>query len=78
MTPWLCAYWPVSRVARAGQHRGYDEKARVKVVPCAPILRLTAVSTRMSDMVWSSVRNRITFGFASMLEADGVGLAGLL
>ena len=34
-TPWLWAYWPVMKVARAGQQRGNESIASANVVPCA-------------------------------------------
>ena len=33
MTPWLWAYWPVMKVARAGQQSGNESTASAKVVP---------------------------------------------
>ena len=36
VTPWLCGYWPVTRLARAGQHSGMGTMALPKEVPrCA-------------------------------------------
>ncbi len=33
LTPWLWAYWPVMKVARAGQQSGKESIALAKVVP---------------------------------------------
>ena len=33
-TPWLWAYWPVMKVARAGQQSGNESTASANVVPC--------------------------------------------
>ncbi len=50
MTPWLCGYCPVSRLARAGQHSGIGTMALAKVAPRAVMSSRTAGNA----LIWSA------------------------
>ena len=61
---WLCACWPVWTVIREGQQSGKETYALSNVAPEPPTSSWVRGSASMSRTVWSSVTNRITFGFA--------------
>ena len=61
-TRWLCAYWPVRKVARDGQQSGKLAKLFEKVAPWSPIrLSVRGMASIAAD-VWSSVITTTTFG----------------
>jgi len=62
LTPWLWLYWPVSSVARDGQHNGNVTNAFENVVPWSARRRCTWGITRIDSSVWSSVRITTMFG----------------
>ena len=61
-TPWLCAYWPVRKVARDGQQSENEAKLLSNDVPWATSSRLTFFMTRIDSTVWSSVMITTMFG----------------
>ncbi len=63
-TPWLCAYWPVRKVARDGQQSDMLTKLFSNVAPWLPISELTLPITRIDSTVWSSVSITTMFGRA--------------
>ena len=62
ITPWLCAYWPVRKVARDGQQSEKLTKLFANVAPWSPISELTLCITFIDSTVWSSVSITSTFG----------------
>ena len=71
MTLWLWAYWPVMKVARAGQQSGNESTASAKVVPCRPSRRLTFGMCVTSAVAWSSVITTRMFGRPSLAAVAG-------
>ena len=69
LTSWLCAYWPVMKVARAGQHSGKESTASAKVVPCPASRRLTFGMNLTSVFAMSSVITTRMFGRPSLALA---------
>ena len=63
-TPWLCAYCPVSMVAREGQQSGNVAKNRSNVIPLPASLRAAFGITRIDHSSWSSSMITTTFGLS--------------
>ena len=70
VTPWLCGYCPVSRLARAGQHSGIGTMVLAKVVPRPVMSSCTAGSAVIWSADWSSVMKKTMFG--RVPSADGL------
>ena len=70
MTPWLCAYWPVRKVARDGQQSEYETKLLSNVTPWSAISDFTFGMTRIDSTVWSSVSRTMTFGRTAEVAFD--------
>ena len=75
-TPWLCAYWPVMKVAREGQQSGNESTASANVVPFAASRRLTFGMCARSACAWSSVITTRMFGRPSLRGRGGARLRG--
>ena len=75
-TPWLWAYWPVMKVARAGQQSGKESIASAKVVPCLASSRLTWGMNWTSVVAMSSVITTRMFGRPSLCWRTGRPIAG--
>ena len=61
-TPWLCAYWPVMKVARAGQQSGNESTALAKLVPLLGQQPLHVRHRATSAAAMSSVITTRMFG----------------
>src|SRR3954470_24802066 len=75
-TPWLCAYWPVMKVARDGQQSGNESTAFVNLVPCAASSLRTFGIWARSAAAWSSVITTRMLGRPSFSALAGRATAG--
>ena len=75
-TPWLWAYWPVMKVARAGQQSGKESTASANVVPCRRAAAGRSACTATSAAAMSSVITTRMFGRPSRSAARGGPRAG--
>ena len=77
LTPWLWAYWPVMKVARAGQQSGNESTASAKVVPFfARSFRTFGISFRSAADMSSVITTRM-FGLPSLSAELGRACAVL-
>src|SRR3954468_16209262 len=76
-TPWLCAYWPVMKVAREGQQSGNESTALVNFVPCCASSLRTFGIFATSAAAWSSVITTRMFGRPSLALLAGRAWAAL-